>query len=158
MFWQYWENNGKGKFGLVTSSLVTLLCLKTKYDVRFVVCLNVQFTHYSDVIMSAMESQITSLTIVYSTVYSGANQRKHQSSASLAFVRGIHRCPYKGPATRKMSPFDDVIMKSRLVGEILLIESYVAAMLRSTPITVVVVNINACSSDHLFTHAYYPQI
>ena len=49
------------------------------------------FTHYTDVIMGAMASQITSLTIVYSTVYSGADQRKHQSSASLAFVRGIHR-------------------------------------------------------------------
>ena len=47
--------------------------------------------NYNDVIMSAMTSQITSLTIVYSNVYSGANQRKHQSSASLAFVRGIHR-------------------------------------------------------------------
>ena len=49
--------------------------------------------HYNDVTMSAMESQITSLTVVYSTVYSGADQRKHQSSASLAFVRGIHRWP-----------------------------------------------------------------
>ena len=47
--------------------------------------------HYYDVIMGAMASQITSLTIVYSTVYSGVDQRKHQSSASLAFVRGIHR-------------------------------------------------------------------
>ena len=47
--------------------------------------------HYDDVIMSAIASQITSLTIVYSTVYSGADQRKHQSSASLAFVCGIHR-------------------------------------------------------------------
>ena len=42
--------------------------------------------HYDDVIMGAMASQITSLAIVYSTVYSDANQRKHQSSASLAFV------------------------------------------------------------------------
>ena len=42
--------------------------------------------HYDDIIMGAMASQITSLTIVYSTVYSGADQRKHQSSASLAFV------------------------------------------------------------------------
>ena len=50
-------------------------------------------THYNDVIMSAMASQITSLTIVYSTVYWDADQRKHQSSASLAFVRGIHRWP-----------------------------------------------------------------
>ena len=47
--------------------------------------------HYDDIIMSAMASQITSLTIVYSAVYSGVDQRKHQSSASLAFVRGIHR-------------------------------------------------------------------
>ena len=47
--------------------------------------------------MSPMASQITSLTIVYSTVYSGADQRKHQSSASLAFVRGIHRWPVNSP-------------------------------------------------------------
>ena len=64
--------------------------------------------------MNAMASQITSLTIVYSIVYSGVDQRKHQSSASLAFVRGIHRwpvnSPHKGPATQKMFPFDDVIM------------------------------------------------
>ena len=66
--------------------------------------------HYSDFIMGAMVSRITSLTIVYSTVYSGANERKHQSSASLAIVRGVHRWPDKGPVTRKMFPFDDVIM------------------------------------------------
>ena len=70
--------------------------------------------HYNDVIMSTMTSQITCLMIVYSTVYSGADQRKHQSSASLAFVRVIHRwplnSPHKGPVTRKMFPFDDVIM------------------------------------------------
>ena len=47
--------------------------------------------HYDDVIMTAVASQITSLMIVYSIVYSGAYQRKHQSSASLAFVWGIHR-------------------------------------------------------------------
>ena len=64
--------------------------------------------------MGAMASQITSITIVYSSVYSDADQRKHQSSASLAFVRGIHRkpvnSPHKGPVTRKMFPFDDVII------------------------------------------------
>ena len=48
---------------------------------------------HSDVIMGAMASQITSLTIVYLTVYSGEDQRKHWSSASLAFVQGIHRGP-----------------------------------------------------------------
>ena len=68
-------------------------------------------SHYNDVIMGSMSSQITSLTIVYSAVYSGADQRKHQSSASLAFVRGIYmNSPHKGPVTRKMFPFDDVIM------------------------------------------------
>ena len=65
--------------------------------------------------MSTIASQITSLTIVYSTVCSGADQSKHQSSASLAFVWGIHRgpvnSPHKWPATRKMFPFDDVIME-----------------------------------------------
>ena len=70
--------------------------------------------HYNDVIMGALASQITSLTIVYSAVYSDADQRKHQSSASLAFVRGIHRGPmnslHKWPVTRKMFPFHDVIM------------------------------------------------
>ena len=71
--------------------------------------------NFNDVIMDKMASQITSLTIVYSTVYSDADQRKHQSSASLAFVWGIHRgpvnSPHKWPVTRKIFPFDDVIMK-----------------------------------------------
>ena len=75
------------------------------------------FFHYDDVVMGAMASQITSLTIVYSTVYSDADQSKHQSSASLAFVRGIHRGPvnstHKWPVTRKVFPFDDVIMQRR---------------------------------------------
>ena len=53
--------------------------------------------HYSDVIMGAPASQITSLTIVYSNVYSGEDQRKDQSSASLAFVWGIHRWPVNSP-------------------------------------------------------------
>ena len=70
--------------------------------------------HYCDVIMGVVASQITSLTIVYSTVYSDTDQRKHQSSASLAFVGGIHRgpanSPHKWPVTQKMFPFDDVIM------------------------------------------------
>ena len=64
--------------------------------------------------MNTIASQITSLAIVYSTIYSGADQSKHQSSASLAFVRWIHRgpvnSPHKWPVTRKMFPFDDVIM------------------------------------------------
>ena len=64
--------------------------------------------------MGAIASQITSLTIVYSMAYLDADQRK-KSSASLAFVRGIQRgtvnSPHKWPATRKMFPFDDVIMR-----------------------------------------------
>ena len=68
--------------------------------------------HYNDVIMGAMSSQITSITIVYSIVYSGADQRKHQSAASLAFVWANHRWPanslHKGPETRTIFPFDDV--------------------------------------------------
>ena len=71
-------------------------------------------THYCDVIMGAMAYQITSLTIGYSIVYTSADQRKHQSSASLAVVRGIHQwpvnSPHKWPVTRKMFPFDDVTM------------------------------------------------
>ena len=69
--------------------------------------------------MDTMASQSTSLTIVYSTVYSDADQRKHQSSASLVFVRGIQlgpvNSPHKWPVTRKMFPFDDVIMLQILV-------------------------------------------
>ena len=79
-------------------------------------------SHYNDVIMGTMASQITSLTIVFATVYSDADQRKHQSFASLAFVRGIHRgpvnSPHKWPVTRKMFPFDDVIMNHTYISVI----------------------------------------
>ena len=65
--------------------------------------------HYSYVIMDTMVSQIPVVSIVCSTVCSGADQRKYQSSTSLALVRGIHRWPmdssHKGPVTRKMFPF-----------------------------------------------------
>ena len=71
-------------------------------------------SHYRDVTMSSMASQITSLRIVYAGVYSGADLRKDQSSASLACVRGSHRwpvnSPQKWPVTQEMFPFDDVIM------------------------------------------------
>ena len=75
--------------------------------------------HYCDVIIiSAMASQITNLTIVYPTVYSGTDQRKHQSSTSLPFVGRIQRwlvnSPHKGPVTRKMFPFDDVIIEPQI--------------------------------------------
>ena len=77
--------------------------------------------------MNTMASQITGVSIVCSAVCSGTDQRKHKSSASLAFVRGssaslafvrgIHwwpvDSPHKGPVTRKMFLFDDVIMTER---------------------------------------------
>ena len=75
-------------------------------------------SHYSDVLMSEIVSQTADVSIVYSTVCSGVDQRKYQSTVSLAFVRGIHRwpvnSPHKGPVTRKMFPFDDVIMEYAL--------------------------------------------
>ena len=75
--------------------------------------------HYNDVIMGAIASQITSPLIVYSIVYSDANQRKYQSSASLAFVQEIHQgpvnSPHKWPVTWKMFPFDYVIMFQQFV-------------------------------------------
>ena len=70
--------------------------------------------HYGDVTMGAIASQITSFAIVNTTVYSDADQRKHQSSASLVFVSGIYRgpvnSPHKWPVTRKKFPTHDVIM------------------------------------------------
>ena len=88
---------------IAISNVVTLLTMK----LRIWLILRWQQDHYySDVIMGAMASQITSVTLVYSTFYSAAYERKHQSSASLAFVRVIHRWPvnfpHKWPVTRKM--------------------------------------------------------
>ena len=72
--------------------------------------------HYSDVIMDTMASQITGFTIGFLTVYSSAYQRSNPSSASPAFLRGIHRwpgnSPHKGRVTRKMFPFGDVVNRS----------------------------------------------
>ena len=70
--------------------------------------------HYSDVIMSTVASLITGVSVIYSTVCSPADQRKYQSSALLPFVKEIHRWSvnslHKGPVTRKIFPFFDVIM------------------------------------------------
>ena len=85
------------------------------WGLRKIPVIYLRMIHYNDVIIGAIASQITSLTIVYSTVYSDADERKHQSSASLAFVWGIHgwrvNTPHKLPITRKMFRFDDVIMQ-----------------------------------------------
>ena len=86
--------------------------------------------------MAAIASQTTSLTIVYSIVQSGADQRQHQSSASLAFVMGPVNSPHKWPVTREMFPFGDVIMislilvKGSLDGAFVKLSAYV-----SIPIT-----------------------
>ena len=65
--------------------------------------------------MSVMASQIISLRIVYSTIYSVTDERKHQSSASLAFVMGVHQwpvnSPHQRPVTQNMFPIDDVVMQ-----------------------------------------------
>ena len=83
--------------------------------IHFFITSHFVIIYSNDVIMDVMESQITSLTIVYSTVYSGTDQRKDQSFASLAFVRAIPRWPVVSPhkwrVTRKMFPFDEVIMQ-----------------------------------------------
>ena len=69
-----------------------------------------------------MGFQLPSLTIVNANIYSAADQGKHQSSASLALVRGIHRwpvnSPQEGPVTQKMLPFDDVIMLGLYYGSL----------------------------------------
>ena len=74
--------------------------------------------HYSNVIMSVTASEITAVPIVFSAVCSDVDQRKHQSSTSLAFMRGIHwrlvNSPDKGTDTQEMFPFDEVIMFSVL--------------------------------------------
>ena len=70
--------------------------------------------HYNDVLMSVMAYQITGILIVCSTICSGTDHRKYQSSRSLTFVRGIHQWPvdslHKGPVMQKMFLVDDVIM------------------------------------------------
>ena len=111
---------GLGKTANIAQTCIFREWKQLHFDSNFRVLLIIYMTisitgssHYSDVIMGTIASQITSLTIVYSTIYSDADQRKHQSSASLAFVWWIHRgpvnSPHKWPVTRKMFPFDDII-------------------------------------------------
>ena len=77
-------------------ALITMFCINPPFGKK---------PHYSDVIMHAMVSQVTSVSIVYIIVCSGLDQINHQSSASLATVKGIHRWPvnssHKRPVTRK---------------------------------------------------------
>ena len=75
------------------------------YIIQLESCYNHQIKVYSDVIMSMILSEITGVSIVYSYVCSGLDQRKYQSSASLTFVQEIHlwlaNSPHKGPVTQK---------------------------------------------------------
>ena len=110
--------------------------------------------------MDAAASQITSLTIVYSTVYSDADQRKHQSSASLAFVRGIHRWPvnslHKWPVTRKMFSFDDVIMIHPLMHGWVMMSNHWEAMVKVTRTWVTIGSGNDLLPDS--TQTYYMKL
>ena len=116
--WRH-ENGRIGKYGKRSIQMFFVVFHLPNFLILFCVVIHQAVSNYGDVIMGAIASQITSLTIVYSTVYSDADQRKHQSSASLAFVRGIHRepvnFPHKWPVTRKMFPFDDVIMGNMII-------------------------------------------
>ena len=79
--------------------------------------------HYSDVIISTMAFQITCVSIVCPTVGSDVDQRKHYSSASLAFVRGFDRWlvyspHHKRPVKRKMLPFTLTLSQCTLAGPV----------------------------------------
>ena len=102
------------------------LCLKFRgflwimiEDMQSQALIGFSFIHYSDVIIHTMAFQITCVSIICSTVYLGADQRKYKNSVSQAFVRGIHRSPmdstHEGLTTRKMFPFDDIIMECIIV-------------------------------------------
>ena len=110
------RNHDISKVNILNIISILLLHVRSFIESYHQTALHYITWHYNDVKISTMASQITNLTIVYSTVYAGTDQIKHQSSASLACVKGIHRwpvnSPHKGPVTRKIFPFDDVIMKS----------------------------------------------
>ena len=120
--------------------------------------------HYGDVIMGQIASQITGLTIINSTVYSDADQRKHQRAASLAFVRGIHRgpvnFPHKWPVTRKMFPFDDVIMNlimnftDTILAELMMAECPIWFIYSTTSYNVGI-NVEIDAPNSLFDCVYY---
>ena len=107
--------NTSTKTGIWRCCLCTLSAINLRYGWAMTSWRHhCRYPHYCDVTMGSIASLTTSLTSVYSTVQSGADQRKHQSSASLAFVWGSHRRPvnsqHKWPVTRKMLSFADVIM------------------------------------------------
>ena len=150
-------------YSLVKSIQIVCFSWKINHAIFFQMsCSNFtkwQGTAYCDVIMSAMASQIISVSIVCSTVGSGADQRKHQSSASLAFGWGINRwpvnSPHKRPVTRKMFPFDDIIMYARLFSivayrlSVVPRQHYVYTPWHNSPTSMVTsCNHHACASIH----------
>ena len=119
MYWVYWVWHHNRLIVWFVWMRTFCLLPKTNGYIAFcfalsnhVICFMVGWlnTHYRDVVMSAMASLITGVSIVYWTLYSGVHQRKYQSSASLAFVRGIHRrpvnSPHKGSLMQKTFLFD----------------------------------------------------
>ena len=87
----FWENEQRPEFWLIWGpKLAPKLGLWGPYSTQ-------HWKHYSDVIITVVASQITGVSVVYSTFCSGADQRKYQSSASLVFVRGIHQWPMNSP-------------------------------------------------------------
>ena len=100
MFHWHWSNCKIAPVQVKKSGRIWVTSTSHTVSNSMWICLGV--IHYNDVIMNAMASKITDISVVYSDVH----QRKHQSSASLAFVRGFHRCPvnspHKGPVTRKI--------------------------------------------------------
>ena len=105
--------------------------------------------------MGTIASQITSFTIVYSIVYSDADHRKHQSSASLAFVCGIHRgpvnSPHKWPVTRKMFPFDDVVISWSFANNMIQSGTVLLISQLSCPNLAGNSSVNTFSSDHFIS-------
>ena len=99
-------------------------CMRYRVILDWVMKWSIFSNHHNAVIMNAMASQIASVTIVYSTVCSGADQRKYQSSVSLTFMRVIHRwlvnSPHKGPVTRKCFHF----MMSSCVAKVNVLGTY----------------------------------
>ena len=112
--WGFWYERTFGKYRFKTWNDFTTYLIYWTHCQPIQLLLCSKFLHYNDVIMGTMAPQITCLTIACSIVYSGGDRRKHQSSASLAFVWGINRwpvnSPHKWPVTRKRFPFNDVIM------------------------------------------------
>ena len=110
------------------SSAAMFITMPDKWVLFLLVSQNTQF-HHSDVIMSMMATQIAGISIVYWSVSSGADQRKHRSSVPLAFVREIHHWPgnsqHKRPVKWKIFTFDDIIMFSHVTWRI---SSTIAAM------------------------------